>query len=99
MSTSPTTAITEEYVRQKCLSSPELEATHVECTVEGGGTGCDGGAKIQLLVVSPKFDTIKSLIQRHKLINNIFEHELKSGTIHALTIKAKTPSQFEKSSS
>ena len=98
---STTTAIvTEEYIRQKCSSSPELEATHVECTVEKTGDGCDGGAKVQLLVVSPKFDTVyKSLIQRHKIINNVFEQELKSGAIHALTIKAKTPSQYEPSSS
>ena len=86
--------ITEEYVREKCTSSSELEATHAECTVEGGG--CDGGVKIQLLVVSPKFDTL-NLIKRHKLVNSVFEEELKSGAIHALTIKAKTPGQFESS--
>mmetsp|Transcript_17236 Transcript_17236/g.41901 ORF Transcript_17236/g.41901 Transcript_17236/m.41901 type:complete len:88 (+) Transcript_17236:109-372(+) len=85
-------SITEEYVRQKCTS--ELEATHVDCTVEGDG--CDGGVKIQLLVVSPKFDSL-NLIKRHKLVNSVFAEELKSGTIHALTIKAKTPAQFESS--
>jgi stress-induced morphogen len=89
-----TAVITEEFVREKCTTSPDLEATHVECEIEGDG--CDGGVKITLLVVSSKFDSL-SLIKRHKLVNSIFANELKTGQIHALTIKAKTPAQFDAS--
>jgi stress-induced morphogen len=80
------TAITEEFVRQKCTS--ELDATQVECDIEGDG--CAGGVKISLVVVSPKFESL-SLIKRHKLVNAVFAEELKSGQIHALTIRATTP--------
>jgi stress-induced morphogen len=74
----------------QCLS--ELEAEHVECTVLG--EGCAGGAKIELFVVSKKFDGVP-LLKRHKMVNQLLSEDLSSNRIHALTIKAKTPAQYE----
>jgi len=70
----------------------QLEAEHVECTVDGDG--CSGGYKVELIVVSSKFDKV-SLLKRHQMVNELFSTELASNTIHALTIKAWTPAQYE----
>lgn len=47
---------------------------------------------IQVLVVSNKFDG-QSRIQRQRMVMDIFAPELKSGEVHALTIKAITPNE------
>ena len=48
----------------------------------------------KVVVVSPQFDDVKSPIQRHRLINSTLADELK-GPVHALSIVAKSPSQWE----
>ena len=73
----------------QCLT--ELEAEHVECTDLSDGS-CDG-AKIELLVVSKKFDGVP-LLKRHQMVNNLFAVELSSNQIHALTMKTWTPKQY-----
>ncbi|XP_032793208.2 bolA-like protein DDB_G0274169 [Daphnia magna] len=50
----------------------------------------------KVVVVSDKFENT-SLLQRHRLVNEILQNELKNG-VHALSIVAKTPSQWEDSS-
>lgn len=72
-----------------------LEAVHIDCAIEG--EGCGGGAKIDLKVVSAKFEGVK-LLQRHQMVNEVFSEDLNSNRIHALTIKAWTPEQYEKKS-
>mmetsp|Transcript_106746 Transcript_106746/g.159656 ORF Transcript_106746/g.159656 Transcript_106746/m.159656 type:complete len:86 (-) Transcript_106746:52-309(-) len=81
----------DEEVKQKCIS--ELEADHVECIVLG--EGCEGGAKVELFVVSKMFDGVP-LLKRHQMVNQMLSEELSSNKIHALTIKAKTPAQYSK---
>ncbi|XP_038222900.1 bolA-like protein DDB_G0274169 [Zerene cesonia] len=49
----------------------------------------------KVVVVSDKFDGLP-LIKRHRLINDILKEELQSG-VHALSIIAKTPEQWDKS--
>lgn len=44
---------------------------------------------IQVWIKSNAFNG-KSRIQRHKMVMDIFDQELKSGEIHALTIQAET---------
>ena len=44
------------------------------------------------MVVSEAFEG-KALIQRHRIVNEILAEEIK--LIHALSIQAKTPSQWE----
>lgn len=47
---------------------------------------------IQVLVVSTKFDG-QSRIQRQRMVMDVFGPELKTGEVHALTIRAITPSE------
>lgn len=49
----------------------------------------------KLVVVSEKFDGL-ALIKRHRLVNDILKTEL-AEQIHALTITAKTPTQWAES--
>ena len=48
----------------------------------------------KVVIVSSQFDKIKSPIQRHRLIHSALEEELNS-PVHALSIVAKSPSQWE----
>lgn len=49
----------------------------------------------KVVVVSSNFND-KPLIQRHRMVNEILKEELASG-VHALSIQAKTPEQWESS--
>jgi len=88
-------SINEEYIRTKCMESESLQETitHVECVVITG-SGCDGGAKVEIVVVSTKFEKLP-LLKRHRLVNEVFAEELKNESIHALSVKAYTPAQYE----
>ena len=52
-------------------------------------------SKYEVQIVSDIFDN-KSTIQRHKIIYALLDNYIKSGEIHALTIKAMTLSESEK---
>lgn len=77
--------ITEEHIRSKLQK--ELEAAYVE--VIDHSDGC--GEKFSCLVVSDKFKG-KPLLQRHRLVNNILQEELKN--IHAFSQQTLTPEQW-----
>lgn len=47
---------------------------------------------IQVLVVSNKFSG-QSRIQRQRMVMDVFQPELKTGEVHALTIRAVTPAE------
>lgn len=47
---------------------------------------------IQVLVVSQKFDG-QSRLQRQRMVMDVFQPELKTGEVHALTIRAITPNE------
>lgn len=49
---------------------------------------------MDLKVVSAKFEGVP-LLKRHQMVNQLFSEELSSNKIHALTIKAWTPAQYE----
>ena len=87
-------AITEDFVRSRCLSDDSKLATvsHLDIVVQGGG--CDGGSKITLTVVSSAFEKMP-LLKRHRLVNEVFAKELQDGSVHALSVKAYTPAQYE----
>jgi BolA protein len=48
----------------------------------------------KVVVVSSHFDTVKAPLQRHRLVNAALAQELE-GPVHALSIVAKAPSQWE----
>ena len=52
-------------------------------------------SKYEVQIVSDVFDN-KSTIQRHKIIYALLDSYIKTGEIHALTIKAMTPSESKK---
>ena len=52
-------------------------------------------SKYEVEIVSDVFDN-KSTIQRHKIIYALLDSYIKTGEIHALTIKAMTLSESEK---
>merc|ERR1712242_486819 len=47
----------------------------------------------KVVVVSEKFNDMKPLIKRHRAINEILAEELQTG-VHALSIVAKSPAQW-----
>lgn len=48
----------------------------------------------KVVVVSDEFTKVKTPIQRHRLVNATLKSELEGG-VHALSIIAKTPQQWE----
>ncbi len=49
----------------------------------------------QALVISPAFAG-KMMIDQHKLVMGLFQAEIDSGEVHALTLKTYTPEQYLK---
>ena len=82
---------TRPFVRCQCLI--DLEATHVD-VVDFTDDHCSG-AKIELTVVSAKFEGVP-LIKRHRMVNDCLKDLM--AQIHALTMKTWTPEQFESKS-
>mmetsp|Transcript_10603 Transcript_10603/g.16122 ORF Transcript_10603/g.16122 Transcript_10603/m.16122 type:complete len:93 (-) Transcript_10603:1050-1328(-) len=65
----------------------------IECSIVDHSDGC--GAKLELTVVSDSFDGMM-LLKRHREIQNHLKEKGLFDEIHALQIKAWTPSQWEK---
>ncbi len=57
--------------------------------IEVTGEGCSA----EVLVVSDQFDG-QRLLQRQRSVLSLFSSEIKSGEIHALTVKAKTKKEI-----
>ena len=71
----------------------DLEATHVECVDHNeDAQECDGNAKLDLIVVSAKFQGLP-LLKRHRLVNDCLADIMPK--IHAVTMKTWTPEQYE----
>ncbi len=49
----------------------------------------------QAIIVSPSFEG-KSLVDRHRLVFDLFKSEVESNEVHALTLKTYTPDQYER---
>lgn len=54
----------------------------------------DGG-KYEAIVISDAFDGL-SMLKEHQLVYATVNEHIASGALHALTIKAYTPSEWEK---
>ena len=66
----------------------KLEAGIQNSTVTMEGDGCNCSA----LVVSPIFEGL-SLLARQKMVLAVVRTDIDSGELHALSIKARTPSE------
>ena len=49
----------------------------------------------KVVIVSEQFDSMPSLVKRHRTVNTILADDLQ-GPVHALSIVAKTPKQWER---
>ena len=83
----------EPLIRRKLEDA--LSPIHLELVNESSKHNVPKGSEshFKLLVVSKSFEG-KSLIDRHRMVNHVLAEELKKG-IHALSIQAKTPAQFQ----
>ena len=72
----------ENKIREK------LQTSHLEVI------DLRGGDHIQVIIVSPEFEN-KSLVEKHKIIYDILNNEMKTNEIHALTLKTYSPSEWQ----
>ena len=67
----------------------------VEQQIDGARADVTGdGSKFEARVVSPSFDGL-STIKRHKLVYAVLDEHIRSGAIHALSIRAYTPQEWD----
>lgn len=66
----------------------------VESTIDGASAEVTGdGSKFEARVVSDTFENMPT-IKRHKMVYAVLDEHIKSGAIHALTIKAFTKNEW-----
>ncbi|KAK6471351.1 bolA-like protein 1 [Huso huso] len=82
----------ESSIRAKL--SRTLAPTHLEVRNESHLHAVPAGSEshFRVLVVSPSFEGLP-LVQCHRLVNEALREEL-AGSVHALSIQAKTPQQW-----
>lgn len=68
-----------------------IDDSHMHAVPRGSET------HFRVVVASSRFDGL-ALIHRHRLVNDILHEEL-AGPVHALSVQAKTPQQWEKNPS
>lgn len=49
----------------------------------------------QVVVISPQFQG-KSMVDQHRLVKSVFEKDIASGEVHALSLKTYTPEEWAK---
>ena len=74
--------MTLEEVQKKL----ELGIEQSEVTMEGDGCNCSA------VIVSPIFEGL-SLLQRQRVVLGVVKEEIKSGELHALSVKTFTPAE------
>ncbi|XP_037951244.1 bolA-like protein DDB_G0274169 [Teleopsis dalmanni] len=76
----------------------KLQPIHLEVLNESHMHNVPKGSEthFKLLIVSEMFESL-SLIKRHRLVNEIVKNGLSGGFVHALSIEAKTPKQWDSS--
>lgn len=84
----------EEAIRQTLTKS--LSPIHMEVINESYMHNVPPNAEshFKVLVVSEKFTDLP-LLKRHRLINEIVKEKLGGGFVHALSIEAKSPDQWD----
>lgn len=76
-----------------------MEASEVKKCIEDGIPGAEAtvtadGTKYTAIVVSKQFEG-KALIAKQKMVYATVNEHIQSGAIHALTIKAYTPEEWD----
>ncbi|PID61004.1 MAG: hypothetical protein CSB44_08010 [Gammaproteobacteria bacterium] len=71
----------------------------VSKAIDGADAEVTGdGSQFEVRVVSERFDGLSTL-DRHKLVYATLDEYIKSGAIHALSIRAYTPAEWEAATS
>ncbi|CAH0725351.1 unnamed protein product, partial [Brenthis ino] len=93
--TMSTSGVIANSIKNKLQAA--LQTKHLEIINESYMHNVPKGAEthFKVVVVSDQFDGL-ALIKRHRLVNDILKEELQNG-VHALSIVAKTPQQWEAS--
>ncbi|XP_058467556.1 bolA-like protein DDB_G0274169 isoform X1 [Malaya genurostris] len=86
----------ESAIREGLIS--KLTPVHLEIVNESYMHNVPKGAEthFKVLVVSDRFEGLP-LIKRHRLVNEIVKDKLEGNFVHALSIEAKSPSQWNES--
>ncbi|EDV26115.1 expressed hypothetical protein [Trichoplax adhaerens] len=87
--------LTETSIHNKL--SERLKPIHLDVINESNMHNVPKGSEthFKVIIVSDLFNG-KSLLQRHRMVNELLAEEL-SGSVHALSIQAKTSQQWEDS--
>jgi len=77
-----------------------MEPAEVKAIIEAGIENCEAtvtadGSKYTAVVVSDKFEGM-TMINEQKMVYALLNEHITSGAIHALTIKAYTPEEYDK---
>ncbi|XP_070543955.1 DNA-binding transcriptional regulator BolA-like [Ptychodera flava] len=74
-----------------------LQPVHIQVINESYMHNVPKGSEthFKVVIVSDKFEK-QTLLKRHRIVNDILQDEL-DGPVHALSIQAKTPQQWEES--
>jgi len=67
-----------------------IESSLEGCTAHTAGEGCD----FQVTVIGDLFEGL-SPVKKQQLVYQCLNDHIRNGTIHALTIKAYTPAQWQ----
>lgn len=80
-----------------------MEPDEIKQLIEAGiadsqATVTGDGGKYEAIVVSPAFEGL-TMLKEHKLVYATVNEHIASGALHALTIKAYTPGEWEEMNS
>ncbi|XP_054726270.1 bolA-like protein DDB_G0274169 [Anastrepha obliqua] len=94
MSATPQTAPVEAAIRAALTEN--FQPVHLEVINESYMHNVPQGSEthFKVLIVSEKFDDLP-LIKRHRLVNSVVKEKLAGAFVHALSIEAKTPKQWD----
>lgn len=76
-----------------------METAEVKAIIEAGIENCEAtvtadGSKYTVVVVSDAFEGL-TMVAEQKMVYALLNEQIQSGAIHALTIKAYTPEEYE----
>jgi len=93
MSSVPNEAPIEKAITQALTEN--LSPLHLEVINESYMHNVPAGSEthFKVLVVSTRFESLP-LIKRHRLVNDIVKDKLEGNFVHALSIEAKSPAQW-----
>ncbi len=80
-----------------------METSEIKKLIEGGIANAEAivtgdGGKYEATVISTAFEGL-SMLKEHQLVYKTVDAQIASGELHALTIKAYTPEEWEQNKS